>query len=411
VKRSRAYATLLLAVALLLFAGAAASIAVTQKDLQESRERADQAREAAEKADKLAEQLRKETEALDKQIADLESNVLELNPQIEEASARTRRLRSEVNRLRGEIAGKEEQIAETTAEYERQSSLLNDRMTVSYKQGSLYYLDLLLSAKDFSDFITRTTLVQRVIKSNQDIANNLADTKTDLEAARVELDRSLEAVSIKRAEAEALEKQLLDMQAERQGAMDAQVSVQNQKASLMEQTERNAERLRAIAAQEEEESRRIEEELQKQSSNGSGQFNGIMEWPTPGFYRVTSSFGWRIHPIFGTKKLHTGIDIGRNLDPEQSINGASIVAAGDGTVIYAGYRSGYGNTVMVDHGEGVVTLYAHQQSGGIKVANGQGVSKGERVGTVGSTGYSTGPHLHFEVRTNGTPVDPMKYLK
>jgi murein DD-endopeptidase MepM/ murein hydrolase activator NlpD len=131
----------------------------------------------------------------------------------------------------------------------------------------------------------------------------------------------------------------------------------------------------------------------------------------PGFYRVSSGFGYRIHPIFGTRKMHTGIDVGRNLNPPKSIDGAPIVAAGTGTVVSAGWRNGYGNTVVIDHGNGVATLYAHQPSGGIKVAAGQRVGKGDRIGTVGSTGYSTGPHLHFEVRVNGDPVDPMKYLR
>ncbi len=409
-KRSRAYVPLLLALVLILI-GSTLAFAATQKELEESRQRAEDARTAAAEADALATQLRDETAALDKQIAGLESKVEELDPEIDEASARTRRLRSEVKRLRAKIAEKEQLIAETTAEYERQSALLNERMTASYKQGSTFYLDLLLDSKDIGDLITRTTLVQRVIESNQDIAASLSATRKSLDEARIELDRSLDAVQIKRTEAEALEDRLLAMQAERKGAVNQTVAVQNQKAEMMEQSEKNADRLRSIAEQEEAESARIERELREQSSSGSGSFNGVMAWPTPGFFRVTSPFGWRIHPIFGTRKLHTGIDIGRNLDPEESINGAAIVATGDGTVIHAGSRSGYGNTVMIDHGDGVVTLYAHQQSGGIKVANGQSVSKGDRIGTVGSTGYSTGPHLHFEVRVNGTPVNPMPYLK
>jgi murein DD-endopeptidase MepM/ murein hydrolase activator NlpD len=178
----------------------------------------------------------------------------------------------------------------------------------------------------------------------------------------------------------------------------------------MAENEANAKRLREIAAEEEAESARIEQELRGRS-NGSGVYNGVMAWPVPGFYRVSSAYGYRIHPIFGTRKLHTGIDVGRNLDPPQSIDGAAIVASGDGEVIYTGYRGGYGNTVMIDHGDGVVTLYAHQQSGGIRVGVGDDVAKGQRIGTVGSTGYSTGPHLHFEVRINGNPVDPMGYLR
>jgi murein DD-endopeptidase MepM/ murein hydrolase activator NlpD len=138
-----------------------------------------------------------------------------------------------------------------------------------------------------------------------------------------------------------------------------------------------------------------------------------MAFPVPGFEQTPtggSAFGYRIHPILGYNKLHTGIDIGGRV-LGKDINGATIVAAADGKVIFVGYRGGYGNCIIIDHGNGVATLYAHQQSGGFKVGVGQQVDRGQSIGKVGSTGLSTGPHLHFEVRINGTPVDPMPYLK
>jgi murein DD-endopeptidase MepM/ murein hydrolase activator NlpD len=121
----------------------------------------------------------------------------------------------------------------------------------------------------------------------------------------------------------------------------------------------------------------------------------------PSSYRVTSPFGPRICPFHG-RELHPGIDIG-------APSGSPIVAAGAGRVTYAGGRGSYGNVVMIDHGNGVVTLYAHQRTGGIKVGVGQSVDKGQRIGTVGSTGNSTGPHLHWEVRVNGAAKNPMSY--
>ncbi|MDQ3708049.1 MAG: M23 family metallopeptidase, partial [Actinomycetota bacterium] len=122
-------------------------------------------------------------------------------------------------------------------------------------------------------------------------------------------------------------------------------------------------------------------------------------WPADGV--KTSDFGWRTHPIFGTGRLHSGIDIG-------AAYGSPISAAASGTVVSAGTMSGYGNVVVLDHGGGIATLYAHQSS--VAVGTGQAVQRGQTIGYVGSTGYSTGPHLHFEVRVSGTPVDPMGYL-
>ncbi len=407
--RSRAYASLVLSV-VLVFSCAAIAPAATQAELEASRQAAEDARAAAAAAESVAAELKSQTEALDASLSALERDVRELDPQIVEATERTRGLQAQADDLRIKITDKEASIAVTTADYERQRSILSENMTSSYKQGAFFYLDLLLDAKDFSDLIARTTLVQRVMDHNNDIAVVLAETKASLEDQKADLDRDLETVSTLRIEAEAVEANLKRLQSQRQAKVDAQEAIYDQKASLYEESTANAARLKAIAAAEEAESARIENELRNASSNGSGHYDGVMAWPVPGFFRVSSSFGYRIHPIFGTRKMHTGIDVGRNLSPAQSIDGAAIVSGGDGEVIFAGYRSGYGNTVMVDHGEGVVTLYAHQRSGGITVSVGQQVNKGDRIGTVGSTGYSTGPHLHFEVRVNGTPVNPMDYV-
>lgn len=407
-RRRSAILPLLLAASLLL-PSAPPAAAVSSSDAEAHRRKAADARKAAAEAEARASELLKETRALDERIDALAGQLADLAPKIDEASGRTARLQAEVGKLRSRIQDKEREITRTQAELERQQKLLAARMTSSYKQGGSFFIDLLLEARDIRDLIARTALVQRVISDNERIAADLADTRTTLEAQREALDRDLETVSTKRTEAATVEKQLKDLRAQRRGAMNEQKQVQSAKLELVKENKANAERLRKIAAEEEAESARIEAELRKRSSAGSGVYNGVMAWPVPGFYRVSSPYGYRIHPIFGTRKLHTGIDVGR--DGGRSIDGAAIVASGDGEVIYAGYRGGYGNTVMVDHGNGVVTLYAHQRSGGIRVGVGQRVSKGDTIGTVGSTGYSTGPHLHFEVRVNGAPVDPMPYLR
>ncbi len=405
--RSRAYVAAALA-AILCVALAVPAFGVTAADLQESREKAAEAREAAKKAEAFAGKLAKETAALDDKIDALQDEVAELEPQIGDAATRSRRLRTEVAQLRIKVTEKTEQIERTRAQFQREQGLLDERIQVTYKQGDLYYLDLVLSSRDIGDFIARTDLVRRVIRSNQNLAESLLRTKADLEKAKIQLDRTLDSVQIKRAEAEQVEENLRTLRERRRDRVSAQQAVYDEKSELLSETKENARKLKAIAEEEERESERIAAELAA-ASQGSGRYNGVMGWPVPGFFNVTSPYGYRIHPIFRTRRLHTGIDIGKN--GSSPINGAAIAAAGDGTVIYTGYRSGYGNTVMIDHGDGVVTLYAHQQSGGIKVSNGQQVAKGQTIGTVGNTGFSTGPHLHFEVRVNGTPTDPMKYLR
>ncbi|MBR5518347.1 MAG: M23 family metallopeptidase, partial [Clostridia bacterium] len=145
----------------------------------------------------------------------------------------------------------------------------------------------------------------------------------------------------------------------------------------------------------------VRAQIARLANGGTTYTGGAMLWPTPSCKIITSKYGWRLHPVLGYEKLHTGVDIGAGYN-------ANIIAASSGKVITATYNSAYGNYVVIDHGGGVCTLYAHQSS--IAVSVGQTVSAGQVIGYVGSTGYSTGPHLHFEVIINGSTVDPLGYI-
>lgn len=386
------------------------AFAVTADDLRSHEAAAQAAREAAAAAQSTADQLAAEAEALDTSIASVQGEIDALADDIAAATERTERLQAEVDELTAHIESKELEIQATQSEYEHQQSLLGDRMEQSYKSGDLAYFELLLDSKNIEDLITRTTLVQRVIKSNGELADGLKASRISLEKIKAEIEQDRSAVDAKRAEAAAVEQSLLDLRARHQSKLNAQKTAQAQKEALVVENEANAVRLRAQAEAEEAESAKIARELY---GTGSGYFAGVMAFPVPGFEQTPtggSAFGYRMHPILRYRKMHTGIDIGgRALG--KNINGATIVAAADGTVIYTGYRGGYGYCTIIDHGNGITTLYAHQISGSISVSNGAQVSKRDAIGKVGTTGLSTGPHLHFEVRKNGSPVDPMKYLK
>lgn len=408
-RRSRAL-VLFLIIALLGPLFIAPAYAVTEAELREHQQAARDAYSAANAADAEASRLSAEVKALDSTIASIQGDINALVDDIDSATTRTRRLQAEVDDLTARIATKQAEIDVTQAEYEHQKELLAARIASSYKNGDLIYLELILESKNIEDLITRTTLVARVIKSNQDFAQMLEDTRVALEAAQASLQQDRAAVDEKRAEAAAEEKRLKQLRADHQSKLDSQKNAQDSKAALVAENKANAERLRALARAEEAESAAIAAEL---NGGGSGVFAGVMTFPVPGFEQVPtggSAFGYRIHPILGYRRLHTGIDISGGA-VGRSINGAPIVAAADGTVVYAGYRGGYGNCTIIDHGNGVTTLYAHQQTGSFRVSNGDRVTRGQAIGRVGSTGMSTGPHLHFEVRINGTPVDPMPYLR
>ena len=146
----------------------------------------------------------------------------------------------------------------------------------------------------------------------------------------------------------------------------------------------------------------IESEIVRRQKVTGPYTGGTMGWPVPGYSRISSYFGYRVHPIYKVKKLHTGIDI-------PAPTGTSVVAASDGVVIYSGTLGSYGKVIMIDHGGGIVTLYAHNSY--LSVSEGQKVKRGDVISKIGSTGASTGPHCHFEVRKNGQYVDPLPWLK
>jgi murein DD-endopeptidase MepM/ murein hydrolase activator NlpD len=409
-RRRRALPILISLALVFAFAATPLAGAATEADMRAHQEAARKAREAAAAAQSEADRLSREVADLDKTIDTIQGEINALADDVASATDRTARLKSEVEALRAQVSAKQNEIDVTQAEYERQRALLAERLQATYKNGDFIYLELLLDSRNIEDFIARTTLVQRVLKSNEEIAAGLKDTRIALEKAKAEIERDMAAVDAKRAEAQAEEDRLRSLRAQHQSKLNAQQAAQDKKADLVAENTANAKRLRALAEAEEAESAKIAAELY---GTGSGIFAGVMAFPVPGFEQVPtggSAFGYRIHPILGYRKMHSGIDIGgRALG--KNIDGATIVAAGDGKVLSTGYRGGYGNTIIIDHGNGVTTLYAHMQSGSYKVSTGQSVTKRQAIGAVGSTGLSTGPHLHFEVRINGTPTDPMKYLR
>ena len=401
--RVRAYLAVSLAL-ILVFAAVSPALGVTQSDAARHAKAAADARAKAAQQQALAERLKGETSALDAKVQALQSRADALDPQIGKAGGRTRLLQAQADLMRSQIASKTADIAVTSAQVTREQGLLATRVAADYKQGDWYYFELLLDSSDVRDLIARTEFVGRVLQANSTAAAQLSATKQQLDTQRAELDRALSDLNAKEREAAAVETDLKHLQNDRQQNADAQHSVLDEKSQLLSETQKNAKHLLAVAQAEAAESARIEAELSR-AKHGSGTYHGAMAWPVPGYYTITSPFGYRMHPILHKRIFHAGIDISGS-----GINGHAIVAAGAGKVIAAGPRGGYGNVVMIDHGDGVVTVYGHQQNGGIRVSVGQHVSKGQRIGTVGSTGLSTGPHLHFEVRVNGTPVSPMRYL-
>lgn len=304
---------------------------------------------------------------------------------------------SEYNSILSQLAATEQQITVNTAllakvekNLAERSQILNKRMRDIYKNGQVNYLDVLFGATDFADFTTRAELLKRVV--NLDI-NLVAQVKAERELVvqkRAELERDKAVITDLKAQA-ATKKALIESQKnERERVLEAAVNERD----TAEQAYRE---LMETSGQIEQMIRRI----QSSGSNAAGPAggSGALMWPTSG--PITSPFGGREHPIFGTERFHSGIDIGADY-------GDAVVAADSGVVVSSGWMGGYGKAIIIDHGNGISTLYGHNSE--LLVEEGAQVRKGQMISRVGSTGYSTGPHLHFEVRQNGSPVNPMGYL-
>ena len=377
------------------------AVAYSSKDVAAHQAAAATARKKAAAEQAKANALLADTQKLEDQITALEGELETLGAQIGTASQRRANLDSQIELLRSEIAAKQASIATLQFDYDQRSAELASRVDTYYRGGDWAYIEMLLGSQTLGDLIQRTEFVTAIIQDDEDAAAQLEESRLALEQANAELSTTVEAVAAKRAEARAEELGLKTLQSSRDSKRAAEQTVQNQKAALLAQTKKNIAQLRAMALAEEQESARIATLLRNAGSHGTGRYAGTFAWPTPGYTHVSSPFGMRMHPILHVRKMHTGIDI-------RVPYGARIVAAGSGKVIFSGRNGGYGNFTMIDHGDGLVTCYAHQSR--IVVSNGQHVSKGQTIGYVGSTGMSTGAHLHFEVRVNGTPKNPLNYL-
>ena len=313
----------------------------------------------------------------------------EIQSRLNELQAQARELQAKSNALQAKINDNQAKLAKKKAEVEQRKKVYSQRLRQIYINGQVNYLDVLLGAKDFGDFSSRMYLLQKIVSSDIAMLQQLQKDEAEIKSRQEQLDAEMKEIKSTKAELEA--------KRARANKLKEQRSYMLYKAQEEEQQSQSEyERLLAI-------SENITAMLRNMESSGGGSSSsggtGRFMWPCRG--EITSYFGWRTHPIFGTTKYHSGMDIAVDY-------GTPIMAADSGTVIYSGWLGGYGYAVMIDHGSGLVTLYAHNQS--LNVYEGQYVTKGTCIAYAGSTGYSTGPHCHFEVRLHGEVTEPLNYL-
>ncbi|MBA2317805.1 MAG: peptidoglycan DD-metalloendopeptidase family protein [Euzebyales bacterium] len=461
--RARRLLTGLCILAMLLPATAVLAAEDPENDLEEVEQRIEDARERVEEVDgertvTIAdlERIDAQLGILDGKLAELQSELAVAEAELGDAERRVAATTAELTRTEGERNATQQALAGEREQFTR-------RTRATYMYGGTDPTIVALSTRSVADFTRAMEYVQRIVEVDRDRVNQVSGLVRQVEAATDELEALRAKQTAQQQAAEAQRDDVAGLVAEEE-EVRAVVAAERQKrqlvlnqldsdrathlamiSSLEEESDKLTEEIRRIEEerrlgeerrQQEEEARRVaaaqeqeqeqgQEQEQEQereqaaasrSSSGGGggggrggggspppeeapASTGRMQRPADG--PITSRYGYRVHPIFGTRRLHAGIDFGGGY-------GAPIYAAESGTVISAGSRGGYGNTIVVDHGGGTTTLYAHQSR--FAVSGGAQVGRGQVIGYIGSTGYSTGPHLHFEVRINGAPTDPAPYL-
>ncbi len=285
----------------------------------------------------------------------------------------------------------EEELEEIESEEEDTTELFNKRVRAMFMQGPVSYVEVLLSSKSYFEFLVMSDMIESIIESDSNLLEQIKEHKALVQEKKDEI-----------AEQESEIYNLTQEIAVKKSNIEMQIASKERLAEDLEKEKATYEQKYAQLEKESQEVQSLIKKLTAASKNTAYRGKGTMAWPLPSSRTITSNYGWRIHPILKQKRIHTGIDIA-------APQGTKIVAAAEGKVIYVGTMTANGKVVIIDHGGGIQTLYAHLSKYSVSV--GQEVKEGDKVGEVGQTGWATGPHLHFEVRKNGAHVSPWNYVK
>ena len=319
------------------------------------------------------EELQSQLDNVEAEKEEVSNRLAEVKDEIEEMQPKVDKISQEVAEANEKVADIEAQVAQKQIEMQEREDGLHKRLRVMYKNGSVGFLDVLLGSSSISELVSNLEMIQMIYKNDMEVLETLEQEQRELEVIQKELEEEKSVLESKKAE---LDIELADLNV--------------LKSELEEAEDRFLEEAKALA-----------EEIKSMTNPEVEYVGGAYVWPVPSSRYLTSEFGWRLHPIFNTWKYHSGTDIAAG-------HGANVLACASGTVILSEYYGGYGECIIIDHGGGITSLYGHLSQRSVSV--GQQVSGGELIGYVGSTGWSTGPHLHLEFTVNGELVDPMGYV-
>ena len=380
----------------ILFAAAGPVAAVTTKDLEAAQDKAEENREKIREGETDKELLRRNIRDADIQLDETQNDLDGLEGQLVNTRAERDNITAKLNELRTRLAANEAELNAALRELDRLSDILNKRAGDVYKTGDVSFIEVLLEARSFIDFIHRAQFLQTIMTEDARLVSDIKATKKRIEKSREQIQadkdrvqKEEDALSVEVDRVAALTNAVRSKKNELQGQISS-------KEELIANIESDQKRWEIAAAEYERSAAKIKALLSRSSQptfiSGSPSASGFI-WPANG--SLSSGFG----PRWG--RMHNGIDIA-------TPTGSAVAASKAGKVVIASWYGGYGNLVVIDHGGGVSTWYGHNSAFSTSV--GRQVAQGQVIAKAGSTGNSTGPHVHFEIRFNGNPMDPRPYL-
>ena len=368
-------AILLVLTIVLPFPVYASKIDTKKKELSNVKSSIEETKKQLEQKTKEISDVQEEIKTLDKVIIDAESKLVEINDRLEKKEE--------------ELQLSEEELEAAIEAKDEQYELGKERLESMYKNQKVGYIQIIFTSKSFWEMLNRVDYIRKIAQYDQVMLETMSDKE--------------EEVAIRTEQLEAEKQGIALLYKEQVGVKSRLDTTKDEKDNALAKLEKDEESLQGQIKDMIKISSDLEKEVKRLTQQSTLKYTGgKFLWPVPGHHRISSGYDGRIHPITGVYKFHTGIDIPAPF-------GVPVVASADGKVITAGWVKGYGNTVMIDHGSGYVTLYAHNSS--FTTSVGAMVKRGEQIAKIGSTGYSTGNHSHFEVRLNGAHKSPTSYLK
>ena len=380
-------------------------VAPTSAAVRKANEAVDSAKKERESMEKGLSDAKKMLESLEQMKSSVEKNVQLLDTELGGVNDELAELEAKLQNKIGQVEHTQKEIEAAKKIEEKQYEDMKVRIKYMYEQGNAQYVELFIESESIADFLNRADYITSISQYDRDMLTQYEETRKAVEALEQKLIKEQQELEAQQQETKNKISAIEMLVSTKEAELETVTGQIASKEDLIREYEEDIEEQTRVIEELEEIARRAEAaERESESKGGTGRQTydgGTFAWPCPGYTRISSEFGNRMHPVLGVVKFHNGIDMAA---PE----GTDILAAYDGTVISADYNASMGNYVMIAHGDSLYTIYMHASA--LYVSTGDKVSKGDLIAAVGTTGRSTGNHLHFGVRLNGEYVNPREYI-